>query len=70
MVATKLAGSEAALRAQLRDLLTSPHAHLPLEEVLAGLPAALRGAHPAGQAHTLWRLLEHLRLAQWDIVEF
>ncbi|HEV8631697.1 MAG TPA: DinB family protein [Thermoanaerobaculia bacterium] len=70
MEATKPAGGDAALRAQLRDLLTSPHAHLPLEEVLVGLPAALRGAHPPGQPHTLWRLLEHMRLAQRDIVEF
>ena len=29
-----------------------------------------RGERPAGQPHTLWRLLEHLRIAQWDILEF
>ncbi len=61
---------DAALRRQLRELLRSAHAHLPLARVIAGLPAALHGARPAGQPHTLWQLLEHLRIAQWDIVEF
>jgi hypothetical protein len=37
---------------------------------LANLPAALRGAKPAGVPHTPWRLLEHMRIAQWDILEF
>ena len=33
-------------------------------------PPELRGVKPEGQPHTAWRLLEHLRLAQWDILEF
>src|SRR5437870_5365390 len=33
-------------------------------------PARLRGAKPPGVPHTPWRLLEHLRIAQWDILEF
>jgi hypothetical protein len=37
---------------------------------VAGLPAELRGAKPPGQPHTPWRRLEHLRLAQWDILRF
>jgi hypothetical protein len=34
------------------------------------LPAELRGRKPAGVPHTPWRLLEHMRIAQWDILEF
>jgi hypothetical protein len=41
-----------------------------LDEAIAGLPPELRGARPAGVPHTPWRLLEHLRIAQWDILEF
>jgi DinB superfamily len=59
-----------ALRDHLRELLASPHAHVTLEQAISGLPVELRGAKPPGQPHTLWRLLEHMRLAQWDIVEF
>jgi hypothetical protein len=55
---------------QLRDLLRSPHAHVSLADAVAGVPPELRGARAPGQSHTLWRLLEHLRLAQWDIAEF
>lgn len=61
---------DAALRRHLRELLTSPHAHVTLEQALAGLPPKMRGVQPPGQPHTLWRLVEHLRLAQWDILEF
>src|SRR5262249_33499122 len=32
--------------------------------------AELRGAKPPGVPHTPWRLLEHMRIAQWDILEF
>ena len=44
-------------------------AHLGFDKAITGLPPELRGAKPAGVPHTPWRLLEHLRLAQWDILE-
>jgi hypothetical protein len=59
-----------ALRDHLLYLLRGGGAHLGFEEAVAGLPPGLRGARPAGVPHTPWRLLEHLRLAQWDILEF
>ena len=59
-----------ALREHLLYLLRGGGAHLDFEAAVAGLPAALRGARPAGVPHSPWRLLEHLRLAQWDILEF
>ena len=61
---------EQALRDHLLYLLRGGGAHLDFEAAIAGLPANLRGAKPAGLPHTPWRLLEHMRLAQWDILEF
>ena len=62
--------SEQPLRDHLLYLLRGGGAHLDFEAAVADLPANLRGAKPAGLPHTPWRLLEHLRLAQWDILEF
>src|SRR2546428_273305 len=39
-------------------------------DAIAAWPATLRGAKPPGQPFTPWRLLEHIRISQWDIVEF
>jgi hypothetical protein len=58
------------LRAHLLELLGGGHAHLTFDKAIAGLPAGLRGVRPAGLPHSPWRLLEHLRLAQWDILRF
>jgi hypothetical protein len=60
----------AALREHVLYLLRGGGAHLDFEKAVAGLPPALRGAKPPGQPHTPWRLLEHMRIAQWDILEF
>jgi hypothetical protein len=60
----------AALREHLLYLLRGGGAHLDFEKAIADLPPELRGAVVAGQPHTPWRLLEHLRIAQWDILEF
>jgi hypothetical protein len=60
----------AALREHLLYLLRGGGAHLDFEKAVAGLPADLRGGKPPGQPHTPWRLLEHMRIAQWDILEF
>ena len=37
---------------------------------MQGLPVALQGKRPEGAEHSLWEILEHMRLAQWDILEF
>jgi len=68
----KIAGAAAdeALRKHVLDLLGGGNAHLGLEKAIDGLPADLRGAKPADLPFSAWRLLEHLRIAQWDIVEF
>jgi hypothetical protein len=64
------AARDASLRQHLLDLLTSSHAHADFEAALRNLPAALRGKRPKGAEHSPWQLLEHLRIAQWDILEF
>jgi uncharacterized damage-inducible protein DinB len=58
------------LREHLLWLLRGGYAHIDLEGALADLPSELRGAKPDGLPHTPWRLLEHLRIAQRDILEF
>jgi DinB superfamily len=58
------------LREHMLYLLKGEGAHATFDEVVKDLPAKLRGAKPAGQPHTPWRLLEHMRLAQWDILDF
>ena len=60
----------ASLRQHLLYLLKGGGAHLNFDKVIDNLPAELRGAKPPGISHTPWRLLEHLRIAQWDILEF
>jgi hypothetical protein len=62
--------SSAALRDHVLYLLRGGGAHLDFEKAVANLPPRLRGAKPPGQPHTPWRLLEHMRIAQWDILEF
>jgi hypothetical protein len=59
-----------ALRRHLLDLLQGGNAHVKFEEVVKDFPQQLRGQKAQGQPHTPWRLLEHMRIAQWDIVEF
>src|SRR4051812_30870696 len=67
----KMTGDQTArLREHLLYLLKGGGAHLNFDKAIAGLPAALRGARPPGLPHTPWRLLEHLRIAQWDILRF
>jgi hypothetical protein len=64
------ADHERSLREHLVWQLSGGHAHTSFDSVVAGLPARLRGARPAGIPYSPWMLLEHLRISQWDIVEF
>src|SRR5215472_12603378 len=61
---------DAELRAHLVELLKSGHAHATFEDAVKELPGGLRGEVPEGAEHSPWQVLEHLRLAQWDILEF
>ena len=59
-----------ALREHVLFVLRGGGAHLDFEKAIAGLPSDLRGAKPAAVPFTAWMLLEHMRIAQWDILEF
>jgi DinB superfamily len=59
-----------SLRKQLIDLLKGGNAHAKFDDVIAGLPPKLRGQKPPCLPHSPWMLLDHLRIAQWDILEF
>jgi len=59
-----------ALRQHLLDLLRGHNAHADFDTVMADFPSRLRGVKPSGAPHSGWQLLEHMRVAQWDIVEF
>ncbi len=58
------------VREQVLSLLRGGQAHTSFDDVIKDLPAKLRGAKPDGAPHTAWQLLEHMRIAQWDILEF
>jgi hypothetical protein len=58
------------MKEELLELLRGGSAHVHLDAALAGLPVKLRGEKPKGAEHTPWQLLEHIRIAQWDILEF
>lgn len=58
------------LREELLALVRGGNAHLGFAEVVAGLDPELYGARPPGQPFTPWRLLEHMRIALRDILEF
>jgi hypothetical protein len=60
----------AALRKHLVELLRGGNAHADFARAAGGLPARLRGARAPKLPFTPWRLLEHMRIAQWDILEF
>lgn len=62
--------SDEAVRQHVLYLLGGRGAHLSFDDAIAGLRAELRGRKVPGVPHTPWRLLEHLRIAQWDILEF
>ncbi len=58
------------LREHVVYLLTGGGAHASFDEAVKGMPEKLSGVKPEGLPHSAWMLLEHLRLAQWDILEF
>lgn len=62
--------TETAWRTQLVKLLDWADAHVDLDAAVKGIPARLRGAVPAGWEYSAWQLVEHIRIAQADILEF
>jgi hypothetical protein len=59
-----------SLRQHVLYLLKGGGAHVKFDEVIADIPPKLRGQRPAGLPHSPWMLIEHMRIAQWDILGF
>jgi hypothetical protein len=66
----KAGNDDRALREHLISLLKGGGAHVHFMDAVEGFPEAKRGAFVAELPHTGWQLLEHVRIAQWDILEF
>ena len=62
--------STTALRDQLARLLDWEDAHVGFDKAVEGIPPDKRGARAAGFEHSVWQLVEHIRLAQDDILDF
>lgn len=60
---------EAVLQ-QIVALLDGGQAHAKFEDAVKDFPAELRGAVPDGMAHSAWQIVEHIRIAQKDILDF
>lgn len=58
------------LRQHVLKLLEGRDAHASLDDAVKDFPMQLRGAKPERAPHSAWQLLEHIRIAQWDILEF
>src|ERR1035437_3562674 len=59
-----------ALRAHVIELLKGGHAHAAFDAAVSGFPVDQAGEKPADAPHSALQLLEHIRIAQWDILEF
>ncbi|RAJ82187.1 DinB family protein [Chitinophaga dinghuensis] len=54
----------------LKDLLLQGNAHVTLTDAIKHLPADMRGVVPDNMPYSIWQLVEHIRITQWDILEF
>lgn len=59
-----------ALRQHIVNFIRGGHAHATFDAAIKNLPVDLRGKRPKGAEHSPWEILEHLRIAQWDILDF
>jgi len=62
--------NDQALREQLSSLLNGGNAHVSFDDFVKGFPAEKCGQRVPGLSYTAWQVLEHMRIAQWDILEF
>jgi len=62
--------ADKAVREHILFLLKDGGAHISFDKAIAGLAADMRVHKPPKAAHTIWQLVEHMRIAQWDILEF
>ena len=62
--------NDAHLREQLVNALTKRQAHQTYDDVVADFPASHFNARPPNTAYSFWQLLEHIRITQWDILDY
>ncbi len=62
--------NDQVLRQHLLNLLSGRGAHMSFDEATANFPADKMNAYPPNVSYTPWHLVEHLRIAQWDILEY
>lgn len=65
-----MTGFSKDLRAHLGRILDWEDAHVGFDAAVTNIPAAKRGERPGGFEHSPWQLLEHLRIAQNDLLDF
>lgn len=62
--------NDSTFRKQLITAISGRESHIDFDSAIKDFPADLRGAKPGGAPHSAWELLEHMRIAQHDILEF
>ena len=62
--------NDEVIREHVLFALNGDGAHVDFETAMRDLPEALRDKRPPGAAHSLWEVIQHLRIAQWDILEY
>lgn len=65
-----MSDNDAALRQHLRELLTAGNAHITFDDAVRDFPIGQVGVRASGSPHSAWELLEHIRIAQRDILLF
>lgn len=62
--------NDATLKNELTELINRGNAHASFEQVVKNIPFEHLGIKPNGLPYSIWRLVEHIRITQWDILEF
>lgn len=67
---TQMTKNASTIDKELVELLTGSSAHADFDRAVKNVPPEYRGRRPPGAPHSLWDLLEHIRLAQKDILDY
>lgn len=62
--------NEETIKKELTTLLKKGNSHVSLDDALLGIPHEKVAIRPDGLPYSLWELTEHIRISQWDIVQF
>jgi len=62
--------NDSYIRHQLVNLLTQPQAHMTFDDAIENFPMAHINTRPENVEYTFWHLVEHLRICQWDILDY